>query len=154
MDPSAEIITAGRPRICSNRCFLVLQDLQDTQHGDYTRLTSNGIPIPTLRRWHKKLVQNPNWTPRDTPWGKHRRIFTGAEDTTISIVIYENNITPRRRFTNKDSITLTVDHRLMKFADNEKLPFFKCSPGFIRSFKNRNRFSLHGQHFKRRPAAS
>jgi hypothetical protein len=42
----------------------------------------------------------------------------------------------------------------MKFTDDEKLPFFNCSPGFIQAFKNWNRFSSRRQHFKRRPAGS
>jgi alpha-glucosidase (family GH31 glycosyl hydrolase) len=42
----------------------------------------------------------------------------------------------------------------MKFADNQKLTFVNCSPGFIRAFKTWNPFSWRRHHFKRRPAAS
>jgi hypothetical protein len=47
-----------------------------------------------------------------------------------------------------------VDDWLMTFADDEKLPLFNCSPGFIQAFRNRNRFSLRHRHFKRRRAAA
>jgi hypothetical protein len=86
--------------------------------------------------------------------GKYRRIFTGAEEATIADVIGENYISLHRRFANEDFIALTIDYWLMKFADDEKAPFFNCSPGFMRACKNRNRLSSRRQHFKRRSAAS
>jgi hypothetical protein len=131
------------------RVLSVFQDLRDAQRDDYTGLTSDSIPLTILRRRHKKLIENPNWTLRDANWGEHRRIFTDAEEATITDVTRENYITLHRLFTNEDFITLTVDYWLMKFADGEKPPLFNCSPGFIRAFTNRNRFSSPRQHFKR-----
>jgi hypothetical protein len=61
---------------------------------------------------------------------------------------------PHQRFTNEEFITLIVDYLPMKVANDKKPPFFNCSPGFIRAFKNWNRFSSRRQHFKRRPAVS
>jgi hypothetical protein len=90
----------------------------------------------------------------DTNWGKYRRIFTDAEEAAIADVICENYISLHRPFANEEFIALTIDYWLMKFADDEKPPLFKCSQDFIRAFRNRNRLSSRHRHFKRHPAAS
>jgi hypothetical protein len=43
---------------------------------------------------------------------------------------------------------------LEKFSDDQMRKQFNCSPGFIASFKERNRFSSRRAHLKRRPIVS
>jgi hypothetical protein len=106
-----------------------------------------GIPFETLRRWKLKLTENPQWSPKETKWGKHRRIFTDDEEAEIAHEIRHKYIAGHQLFTSSDFEMLVIDRYLQKFMNFEH-------PAALRASRHdRCPTTSQSQHF-RRPESS
>jgi hypothetical protein len=112
------------------------------------------VPRTTLRREHDKIRKNLGWTPLDTLWGEHRRIFSNEIESMMAEEIRANYVQPHRLFTTEDFCTLALRWYRDVYRDVGRETRFVCSPEFIRGFRGRNRFSLRRNHFKRRTPVS
>ena len=106
------------------------------------------IPVSTLSEWKRNLAFNPDYNPiHEDQRGKHRRIFTDAEESQIANHIRTNFIQKKLLFTDADFVDVVCDfHRQFRAGAH-----FEPSNGFIYDFKRRNGFSSRRGHFKRRP---
>jgi hypothetical protein len=112
------------------------------------------VPLSTLHRWRVKINENPEWTPFETEWGAHRRVFSDLTESILALFIRDQFLHKHRLFTTEDFQTLDFERSREVYRDAENAPRFICSCWFVKGFMKRNRFSLRRQHFKRRPAAS
>lgn len=107
------------------------------------------VPRPTLVGWAKRWEVDPNWLPGNFDrYAMVKRIFDDATERAVSEYIEDNYITPGYYF--PDSSFKDIIFQTYLESENIKRDFH-CSPGFIRDFKVRNRFSSRLAHIKKRP---
>jgi hypothetical protein len=116
---------------------------------------SLGIPPQRLYDWKARWMQDPEWRPwLYTLRGEHHRVFSDAEERAIADYIVQNYLVPGALFTDSTFREIAMTAYLEKSDDDQARKQFNCSPGFIASFKQRNRFSSRRAHLKRRPVVS
>jgi hypothetical protein len=114
-----------------------------------------GIPFQRIYEWRARWMREPDWR----PWcytlrGAHHRVFSDTEEQAIADYIVQNYLVPGALFTDSTFRDIAMIAYLEKFSDDQMPKQFNCSPGFIASFKERNRFSSRRAHLKRRPVVS
>jgi hypothetical protein len=132
----------------------ILRKLLDDSSASLRSLSRTwNIPRETLRRWQLELARNPEWTPLNTRWGCHRRIFDDIEESEIADHIRGEYIINHRLFTSADFERIAFERYFLKYSDAERIPTFSCSAPFVAGFMSRHHFSYRHQHCKRRPGA-
>jgi hypothetical protein len=89
-----------------------------------------------------KLRQEPTWTPFETEWGTHPRIFSDLTETIIAGPIRDKFLSKSRLFTSEDFRALAFECDRETYRDADAAPRFVCSCWFVRGFMKRNHFSL------------
>jgi hypothetical protein len=97
-----------------------------------------------------KLREDPTWTPSETEWGTHRRIFPDLTETIIAGYVHDQFLSKSRLFTSEDFRALAFERYRETYRVADAAPRFVCSCWFLKGFMKRSHFSLRGQHFKRR----
>ena len=115
-----------------------------------------GIPESSARRFVKRWNEDHDYRNYDySSRGEHNRIFSAEEERSIADFIRQNILEPGYYFTDDDFRQWIVQAFLEKHRDNdEELPEFNASNGFIYDFKRRNNISSRRAHFKRRTPTS
>ena len=110
------------------------------------------MPESTLSYWHMRYAKDPHYTPLNSEWGQHLRIFTDAQEQELSARIRTKYIDQHMHFSNTDFVYEALEFWGEICARHEnRTDRFECSNGFITDFKKRNGFSTGRQHMKRRP---
>jgi transposase-like protein len=149
----------GRYRSAHRRA-LVRRSLELLDGADETRISyaeiarRTGVPASTLRDWGRRREQHHDWTPMNTMWGQHRRIFTFQEEQAIAEFIRSEVLLPGYVFQNSDFRVIAMAAWFEKYGPHERIRPFNGSTGYISSFKSRHRFTSRAFHYKRRPCVS
>ena len=114
-----------------------------------------GIPESSARRFLKRWKEDHEYRNYDySARGKHSRIFSAEEERSIAEFIHLNILESGYYFTD-DFRHWIMQAFLKKHRDNDdELPDFNASNGFIYDFKCGNNISSRRAHFKRRNPAS
>jgi hypothetical protein len=99
------------------------------------------VPYSTVDRWHRNLVEDPDWSPFKMAWGEHRRIFTDDIEEKMATEIREQYIKVHRLFTTEDFRSFALKWFQDVYRGVEVGTRFACSPQFISGFMKRTRFS-------------
>ena len=142
----------ARKRAIVDTIFMCFED-----SGEVVRISDlhkkYGVPERTLRRWRQLSKSDRDWRPYHTEnRGSHHRIFTDAEENSITEFIVENYFQPGWVFHDEDFKFIAMQAYLEKHGDDAEFKNFQCSKGFIWDFKKRNKLSSRRAHYKRRPA--
>jgi hypothetical protein len=132
--------------------FLKLAEKYGLSYAEISRRTT--IPASTIRDWGQRRTLYPDWTPTNTRWGQHRRIFTRDEELALAAFIRSEVLLFGHVFQNSDFRALAMCAWFEKYGQEESIKRFNCSAGFIDAFKKRNRFTSRAFHYKRRPSVT
>lgn len=107
------------------------------------------VPRTTLVGWTKRWEKEPDWMPGNfARYAAVKRIFDDAIEKSVSDFIEDNYITPGNYLPDWGFKNIIFQ----AYNENDDIKRdFHCSPGFIRDFKVRNRFSSRTAHIKKRP---
>ena len=130
----------------------VLEILKHHRRGDIQKISKHTqFKIRTLYNWAEEIKKDPSFNPLNKKCGNHRRIFTDEEEDAISDYIIQNILMAGILFTDEDFEDLIMQAFLEKHRDDDDIPQFAASKGFIYDFKRNHGFSSRKCHTKRRP---
>jgi hypothetical protein len=157
----------GRGRKAAEKIIQDLKQYMNDPDGFPTNFYKNttdetGIPRQTVKNWLLKLKGNPDWRPWNNDHGKHRRIFTDAEEQELRDTIKEEYFDNDEFFDGKEFVELAMnkyDEKVGEMDEEAQAAYmeahpFSCSNRFIGNFMKRNRCSSRRLHFSRRPKFS
>ena len=168
--PNIDNLIASLPKVVKRHPYIdykkypevvekVLTILKQHRRGDIPNIASHtAFKLRTLYNWEKALRNDPNFNPLKKKCGNQNRIFTDAEEDAISDYIIENILKAGILFTDEDFEELIMTAFLEKYPTNheddneQKMPRFEASKGFIYDFKKNHGFSTRRCHTKRRPS--
>ena len=131
---------------------LVMNTLKNCKRGEMKRVAAQtGINYNTLKDFHRKLKDNPDFTPCHKQIRPNKRIFTIEEENNVAEFIKEEIIKPGYFFSDDDFRELIINAYLEKYRDAENIKQFNASDGYIWDFKNKYRISSKKCHIRRRP---
>ena len=121
-----------------------------------------GIPVSTLSTWRSNLMENPNWRPSRTNYGKQKKIFTDTEEEELIEYIQNTYLKKGLFYSDQDfrydvlqfyrkKAFQEIEDMQLGFCQKQKIKKFRCSPSFIISFRKRWQQRLRRPNFKRRP---
>ena len=124
-----------------------------------------GIPMSTLSTWRGNLIDNPNWRPSRSNYGKQKRIFSDKEEEELMNEIQTTYLDKGLFYSDQDfrydvlqffkrKTLREIEEIQLGFLKKEKIKKFRCSPSFIISFRERWEKRLRRPNFKRRPNVS
>lgn len=134
---------------------------ENLERGELSNVSrTTGIPLATIIRWRKNILEDPSFNPTNKKHGQHLRIFTDYEENSIADYIVDNYIICGMYFTDEDFKEIALlawQEKYLPMLDMNNQDDFKefhCSAGFIDDFKKNHRFSSKMFHLKRRPESS
>jgi hypothetical protein len=113
-----------------------------------------GLPRATIRRWRNHIKTNSEWTPAETHWGEHRRIFDHAKKSALTMYMRFTFSRQHRSLTSEDFRVLALATYCEVDRGADDAPRFCCSPAFILGFMVRHHFSVRREHFQGRSSVS
>ena len=130
----------------------VINILKQNRRGDIQKIAKKtGYKATTLYEWRQRLRENPDYNPLIKETNQNKRIFNDKEEDAIADFIFDNVFVTGKLFMNLDFKELAMDAFLEKHLNDEKIPNFNASDGFVFRFKQRHRISSRKCHLKRRP---
>jgi hypothetical protein len=118
--------------------------------GFISRLSkTTSVPRTTLLDWRRQLNLSLTWSPWNTEYGKHLRVFSDEEGLALRVFILANFINPGLFLTDSDFRLLVMQFYSETHPDHNPRGF-GCWNGYIYHFKRQRGLASRKNHYKRR----
>lgn len=133
----------------------VVQLQGNLPYGEQTGLARVlGVGESLIRSWKKKILQRESWRPWQNDHFLSKRCFTDEVEEEVAQYIRQEYFEKDLLFCNSDFKQIMFDLWCQDKENWLEMDKFKCSSGFITSFKQRHRISSRKLHYKRRPTVT